>query len=112
VIARTFVNGDSYTQAKVAPPAVPQKGYSSKGPGPRRRCLVAARRRLASKRAAFAARLGLVAFLFFRTASAAATTDCNRSVTSSRFRSWLRVPLDTSRSRPVESSLELSRCSS
>jgi hypothetical protein len=73
---------------------------------------VAARRRLASSRAAFAARLGLVGFLFFRTASALATTDRSRSVTSSRLRSWLLDPLDTSRKRPVESSLVLKRSKS
>jgi len=59
-----------------------------------------------------AARLTLVAFRFFVTASAAATTACNRSVTSSLFLSWLREPLDTNLSLPVESSLGFSRWSS
>jgi hypothetical protein len=74
-----------------------------------RRSLVTARRRLASNLAALDARLGLVGFRFFRTASAFATTDRSRSVTSSRLRSWLRDPLDTSRKRPAESSLVLRR---
>ena len=58
--------------------------------GGRRSRLVAERRRLASSRAAFAARLGLVRFRGFGTASAAATTSRSRSVAASRFRSWLR----------------------
>jgi hypothetical protein len=74
--------------------------------------LVIARRRFASNLAALEARLGLVGFLFFRIASAPATTDRSRSVTSSRLRSWLRDPLDTSRKRPLESSLVLKRSSS
>lgn len=92
-----------------APPA--RSVHSSREAG--RRCRFRAdRRRLASSRVALAARVGLVGLRFFRTASAAATMACNRSVTSSRFRDWLREPLDTSRSRPTESSLGLSRSSS
>src|SRR5687767_8020966 len=75
--------------------------YSSPSPGMRRRRFVAALRRLASSRAAFDARLGLVAFRFFRTASASAITDSRRSVTSSRLRSWLLVALETSLRRPL-----------
>jgi hypothetical protein len=73
---------------------------------------VAARRRLASNLAALDARLGLVGFRFFRTTKAFATTDRSRSVTSSRLRSWLRDPLDTSRKRPAESSLVVRRSNS
>jgi len=71
--------------------------------------LVEERRRLASSLAAFAARLGLVTLRFFRTTRAAAMVDLNRSVTSSRFLSWLRDPLDTNLSRPPVSSREPSR---
>jgi hypothetical protein len=74
--------------------------------------LVAARRRLASSRAAFAARLGLVGFRFLGSTSAAATTSRSRSVTFSRFLNWLLVPLETSRKRPLLSSLGANFCSS
>jgi len=57
---------------------------------------MAERRRLASRRAAFAARLGLVRFRGFATTSAAATTSHSRSVAASRFRSYSPVAQVTS----------------
>ena len=52
-----------------------------------------------------------VRFRGLGTTSARATTSRSRSVTSSRFRSWLREPLETSRRRPAPSSRLASRAS-
>jgi hypothetical protein len=72
--------------AWLARPTQPVEGYSSSGRWRRSR-LVADRRRLASSRAAFAARLGRVRFRGLGIRRASATIRTRRSVTSSRLRS-------------------------
>src|SRR4029079_3890585 len=71
--------------------------------GRRRARLRSDRRRLASSRAAFTDAGTRVGLRRLGRASALATTVRSRSVTDSRFRSWLRVSPDTKRSRPAES---------